>query len=477
MFEKRIAKLTSRLFGLSLDEAFNAADLLQLASAGALGLLNCPLFLLQKVVLQISLLVQSVSGTGNIPFKSTDIAHYFAIFVPKPLFDQLELLLPYCKAPPSRPRHTINTPTTHGKAKQADESTFEPISVAKGSISNTTTASTSAYWNCNICTFKNNGNQHTIYCSICHSKRVVIPATNEKTSDVIVIDDGDSVEAIAVDASSSVVILLDSESDDENDEKDEKDNSNVSDNNVISPTDSQSEMFLNTKLFSVFSSHTVSSSSVSTPLAPSSSHIITDEISDSIDDLEEAVDDGDDAAVAPKYLFSDDLVLMGLESIDQALFGPSSQYSPEQQVLVQAMYAMDTYQLEMQNLMTCSGVKSSFIPRSFTVFGRRFGNTINAKGKSRFIGPNDTICNVEQYMLGQCYQGDSDSSPVFVDAIRGFGWQGWHCEGACVRSLFALLMWEAVFSDQPDVFQTQYQDSPLDMGYPSFCRSRYRYLL
>jgi len=166
--------------------------------------------------------------------------------------------------------------------------------------------------------------------------------------------------------------------------------------------------------------------------------------------------------------------------MDTVAIGQSfQQYKPEQLILVQAMNMMDSRQVESRNLISStttisSGQRTSaFVPNSFTVFGRRFGNTVNAKGKSRFIGPNDTICNVEQYVLSQCFNaGDSDTSPVFAESIRGFGWQGWHCEGSCVRSLFALLMWDATFSDQPDVFQTPYQDAPLDYGYPSFCRSR-----
>jgi hypothetical protein len=44
------------------------------------------------------------------------------------------------------------------------------------------------------------------------------------------------------------------------------------------------------------------------------------------------------------------------------------------------------------------------------------------------------------------------------------GWIGWHCEGSILRNLFALVMWEELFNTVvEDVFQTRFQDSPLDL--------------
>jgi hypothetical protein len=43
-------------------------------------------------------------------------------------------------------------------------------------------------------------------------------------------------------------------------------------------------------------------------------------------------------------------------------------------------------------------------------------------------------------------------------------WIGWHCEGSILRSLFPLLLWEEIFDiSVPDVFQTKYQEAPLDL--------------
>ena len=52
------------------------------------------------------------------------------------------------------------------------------------------------------------------------------------------------------------------------------------------------------------------------------------------------------------------------------------------------------------------------------------------------------------------------------------GWQGWHCEGSILRTLFGILMWDVIFAPMHDVFLTAYQDAPLDFPYPSFYKTR-----
>ncbi|KAF0693216.1 Aste57867_15810 [Aphanomyces stellatus] len=68
--------------------------------------------------------------------------------------------------------------------------------------------------------------------------------------------------------------------------------------------------------------------------------------------------------------------------------------------------------------------------------------------KSRFIGYDDAGCTVEELVLQ--YYGQQ-------------GWHGVHDEGALLRMLFGLLLWEIIFMDISDVFQTPFQDRPLDM--------------
>lgn len=58
------------------------------------------------------------------------------------------------------------------------------------------------------------------------------------------------------------------------------------------------------------------------------------------------------------------------------------------------------------------------------------------------------------------------------------GWTGRHDEGGAVRFLFGLLMWESVlFADVDDVFQTPYQDRPLDLITEAFYASREKSIL
>ncbi|KAI0564802.1 Fanconi-associated nuclease 1-like protein [Gracilaria domingensis] len=53
------------------------------------------------------------------------------------------------------------------------------------------------------------------------------------------------------------------------------------------------------------------------------------------------------------------------------------------------------------------------------------------------------------------------------------GWCGIHDEGKSIRFLFSLFMWEsALFAFVPDVFQTPFQDKPLDLFTEAFYQSR-----
>lgn len=82
-------------------------------------------------------------------------------------------------------------------------------------------------------------------------------------------------------------------------------------------------------------------------------------------------------------------------------------------------------------------------------------------GKSMFSSFHDPSISVsvEEYCL------------EWYDAKQG--WNGVHDEGASIRFIFCLLMWEqALFADVSDVFQTPYQDRPLDLMTESFYESR-----
>jgi hypothetical protein len=50
-------------------------------------------------------------------------------------------------------------------------------------------------------------------------------------------------------------------------------------------------------------------------------------------------------------------------------------------------------------------------------------------------------------------------------------WWGLHCEGALLRALFSLLLFEQLFLDVPGAFVSRHQDAPLDLHQPwLFCK-------
>lgn len=82
-------------------------------------------------------------------------------------------------------------------------------------------------------------------------------------------------------------------------------------------------------------------------------------------------------------------------------------------------------------------------------------------GKSKFasLGTNkQKEVAVENYCL-QWYHGKE-------------GWQGIHDEGSSLRFIFSLLFWEVIFAPVEDVFQTPFQDRPLDFYTEAFFYSR-----
>uniref|UniRef100_A0A0D3GDC4 Fanconi-associated nuclease n=1 Tax=Oryza barthii TaxID=65489 RepID=A0A0D3GDC4_9ORYZ len=89
------------------------------------------------------------------------------------------------------------------------------------------------------------------------------------------------------------------------------------------------------------------------------------------------------------------------------------------------------------------------------------GRPLNCEtgAKNVFYGYDGELCGVEQLAL-QYY------------ADEGGGWRGTHSEGGIWMTIFGLLMWDVIFSDVPDVFQTKFQTAPLDLETDEFYRSR-----
>ena len=79
-------------------------------------------------------------------------------------------------------------------------------------------------------------------------------------------------------------------------------------------------------------------------------------------------------------------------------------------------------------------------------------------GKTIWIDPReDGECSVEAMCLSH---------------YRNQGWKGFHSEGGIIRTLFAYLFFDVLFTYVPNVFQTQYQTCPLDLHTDAFYPSR-----
>ncbi|KAK4923097.1 hypothetical protein LTR28_012544, partial [Elasticomyces elasticus] len=70
---------------------------------------------------------------------------------------------------------------------------------------------------------------------------------------------------------------------------------------------------------------------------------------------------------------------------------------------------------------------------------------------------NNGECSVERMCLSQ---------------YRALGYRGYHSEGGILRTLFAYLFYDVLFTYIPNVFQTQYQTCPLDLHSDAFYPSR-----
>lgn len=103
---------------------------------------------------------------------------------------------------------------------------------------------------------------------------------------------------------------------------------------------------------------------------------------------------------------------------------------------------------------------SSFIKRKIREVHIQ-GRPLNCEAgiKSRFYGEDGAQCGVEQLAL-QYYAGE------------GGGWQGVHTESGIWLTIFALLMWDIIFSDLPNVFRNRFQTAPLDLETDNFYPAR-----
>jgi Fanconi-associated nuclease 1 len=68
--------------------------------------------------------------------------------------------------------------------------------------------------------------------------------------------------------------------------------------------------------------------------------------------------------------------------------------------------------------------------------------------------------------------GECSVESMCLSWYREQGWRGYHAEGGIMRTLFAYLFYDVLFTYVPNVFQTPYQTCPLDLHTDAFYPSR-----
>ncbi len=68
--------------------------------------------------------------------------------------------------------------------------------------------------------------------------------------------------------------------------------------------------------------------------------------------------------------------------------------------------------------------------------------------------------------------GECSVEAMSLSHYRSLGWKGYHSEGGIVRTLFAFLFYDVLFTYVPNVFQTEFQMCPLDLFTDAFYITR-----
>ncbi|KAK1777317.1 VRR-NUC domain-containing protein [Copromyces sp. CBS 386.78] len=113
---------------------------------------------------------------------------------------------------------------------------------------------------------------------------------------------------------------------------------------------------------------------------------------------------------------------------------------------------------------------------------------------ARLRDPEEHIIEGIQLVRGDAGRGQGSTKTIWLDALgdpdeegnpmhvsveemclsfyRTQGWKGYHSEGGILRTLFAYLFCDILFLFVPNVFQTAYQTSPLDLHTDAFYPAR-----
>jgi Fanconi-associated nuclease 1 len=113
-------------------------------------------------------------------------------------------------------------------------------------------------------------------------------------------------------------------------------------------------------------------------------------------------------------------------------------------------------------------------PEEHTVHGIQLvGDEPDPKGKA------GRAVSTKTWWLDELGDPGEDGQPLHVSVeemclshYRSQGWKGYHSEGGILRTLFAYLFFDILFTYVPNVFQTAYQTCPLDLHTDAFYPTR-----
>jgi len=86
--------------------------------------------------------------------------------------------------------------------------------------------------------------------------------------------------------------------------------------------------------------------------------------------------------------------------------------------------------------------------------------------------PNPSRRGGKTIWLDPREDGECSVEAMCLSHYRNQGWKGYHSEGGIIRTLFAYLFFDVLFTYVPNVFQTPYQTCPLDLHTDAFYPSR-----
>ncbi|KAK7204360.1 hypothetical protein BZA70DRAFT_280571 [Myxozyma melibiosi] len=95
-------------------------------------------------------------------------------------------------------------------------------------------------------------------------------------------------------------------------------------------------------------------------------------------------------------------------------------------------------------------------PTKRTFYGKRISDVVVGR-KSIWLNDEQEQCSVEEMCLAN---------------YEKLGWRGYHTEGGILKTIFAYLFFDIIFLPVPFVFETEFQNAPLDFATDAFYLTR-----